>query len=87
MKIRNIILPAALAACLAVAIWPTLSAAQAQPDCAAWNSEAFFEAASAGDVQACLQAGADPAGAGQGWRHPVARGCESGPCRCHNRAA
>ena len=31
-----------------------------QSDCAAWNSEAFFETASAGDVRACLRAGADP---------------------------
>ena len=60
MKTGTIILSAALAAGLAVAACPTLSAAQAQPDCAAWNSEAFFETASAGDVRACLQAGADP---------------------------
>ena len=61
MKTGNIILSAALAAGLAVAVCPTLSAAQAQPDCAARNSAAFFEAASAGDVRSCLQAGADPA--------------------------
>ena len=60
MKTGTIILSAALVAGLAVAACPTLSAAQAQPDCAAWNSEAFFETASTGDVRACLQAGADP---------------------------
>ena len=60
MKTATIILSAALAAGLAVAACPTLSAAQAQPDCAAWNGAAFFEAASARDVRACLQAGADP---------------------------
>ena len=61
MKTGTIILSAALAAGLAVAAChPTPSAVQVQPDCAAWNSEAFFEAASAGDVRACLQAGADP---------------------------
>ena len=61
MKTGPIILSAALAAGLAVAAChPTPSAVQVQPDCAAWNSEAFFEAASAGDVRTCLQAGADP---------------------------
>ena len=65
MKTGNIILSAALAADLAVAACPTLSAAQAQPDCAAWNSEAFFKVFSVGDVRACLQAGADPKARGK----------------------
>ena len=43
---------AAMAACL------TLSCAQ--PDCANWNGYDFFRKASAGDVQTCLLAGADP---------------------------
>ena len=34
--------------------------ARLQLDCAAWNREAFFRTASAGDVRACLRAGADP---------------------------
>lgn len=29
-------------------------------DCSQWNTEAFFERASAGEVQACLASGADP---------------------------
>ena len=45
---------AIMAACL------TLSAARAQPDCANWNSEGFFETAGAADVRACLLTGKDP---------------------------
>ena len=71
MKTGNIILSAALAAGLAVAACPTLSAAQAQPDCAAWNSEAFFKAASAGDVRAYLQAGADHSARDNGGETPL----------------
>ena len=37
-----------------------LSAAIHQSDCTDWNSQDFFETASAGDVRACLRAGADP---------------------------
>ena len=48
------IMAAPLAACL------TLSSARAQPDCANWNSSAFFATAGAADVRACLRAGADP---------------------------
>ena len=33
---------------------------QKQARCRAWNSDAFFETASAGDVRACLRAGANP---------------------------
>ena len=45
---------AGMAACLA------LSGARAQPGCANWNGADFFGTASAGDVRACLLAGADP---------------------------
>lgn len=31
----------------------------APPDCATWNTEAFFRSATPGDTRACLQAGAD----------------------------
>ena len=53
MRIGIVAIMAALAAC------PTLSAARAQPDCANWNSLAFFATAGAEDVRACLRAGAD----------------------------
>ncbi|MBC6403090.1 MAG: ankyrin repeat domain-containing protein [Hyphomonadaceae bacterium] len=33
--------------------------AQAQPDCNDWNSESFFESATAADVRRCLAAGAE----------------------------
>ena len=39
---------------------PLLSAAIHQSDCTDWNSQGFFWTASAKDVRACLQAGADP---------------------------
>ena len=53
MRIGIVAMMAAMAAC------PTLSAARAQPDCANWNSLAFFATAGAEDVRACLRAGAD----------------------------
>ncbi len=40
-----------------VAILP--DASFAQPDCGDWNTKAFFETASAGDVEFCLRRGAD----------------------------
>lgn len=36
------------------------SPAVARPNCAAWNSDNFFEKASVGDVAGCLKEGADP---------------------------
>ena len=36
------------------------SPAAARPNCAAWNSDNFFEKASVGDVAGCLKEGADP---------------------------
>ena len=36
-----------------------LLATCASPDCATWNTQAFFKAATPGDTRACLQAGAD----------------------------
>ena len=78
MKTGTIILSAALAAGLAVAACPTLSAAQAQSDCAAWNSSDFFETASAGDVRACLQAGADLEARGEYGSTPLHRAAIGG---------
>ena len=48
--------PLRIAAVLAT---PVPGAAFAHANCADRNKTAFFEAASAGDVQACLDAGAD----------------------------
>ena len=54
MRLGIVAIMAALAACLPP------SSAQAKPDCANWNSPAFFATAGAADVRACLLTGADP---------------------------
>ena len=60
---------------------------QKQARCRAWNSEAFFRTASAGDVRACLGGRGRSRCAGR-WRpDSAALGCAGGPCRCHSRAA
>ena len=46
-----------VAAYVALGLAATL---HAQIDCAAWNTEAYFEAAEVSDVTRCLQAGMDP---------------------------
>ena len=48
-----------LGVCLAVLATPA-GAAQAGPDCAAWNTQEYFRTATVEDVSACLDAGADP---------------------------
>ena len=54
MRIGIVSILAAVTACL------TPAGAPAQSDCADWNSYGFFETAGAGEVRACLRAGADP---------------------------
>ena len=46
-----------VAAYVALGLAATL---RAQIDCAAWNTEAYFEAAEVSDVTRCLQTGMDP---------------------------
>ena len=53
MRIGIVSILAAVTACLTPAVAP------AQSDCADWNSRGFFETAGAGEVRACLRAGAD----------------------------
>ena len=45
--------------------------AHAQIDCAAWNTEAYFEAAEVSDVTRCLQAGMDPEARAEGGLTPL----------------
>ena len=57
-------------------------------DCADWNSYGFFETAGAGEVRACLRAGADlHARDKNNGSHPAALGCVLRPCRRGRGAA
>ena len=63
-------------------ISPAIAPATGEPpsatvDCEAWNTEAFFETATVGDVTACLEAGQDP----------MARRAENGFTPLHGAAA
>jgi len=71
MRIGIVAITAGMAACL------TLSCAQ--PDCADWNGADFFGTASAGDVRACLLAGADPGARDKRGRTPFDRIGEDSP--------
>ena len=51
---------------------------QKQARCRAWNSEAFFRTASAGDVRACLRAGADPEARNENGATPLFWAAEAG---------
>ena len=55
---------------LAVLTPPALGA-QAEPDCAAWNTSEYFETATPEDVTACLAAGANVSARGTGQRTPL----------------
>ncbi len=55
-----------------------LSAAIHQSDCTDWNRWDFFGTASAGDVRACLRAGADPEARSEGGRTPLHRATING---------
>ena len=54
---------------LACALWLVAgSAALAQPSCGDWNTQAFFQRATAADGSRCLEAGADLEARGEdGW--------------------
>ena len=81
MRIGIVAILAAVTACLTPAVAP------AQSDCADWNSRGFFETAGAGEVRACLRAGADLHARDRGWLHPAALGCVLRPCRGGRGAA
>ena len=52
-------------------------AAQATPNCEAWNTDAFFETATPEEVTACLDAGADPRAPDERGRTPLHRAAGS----------
>ena len=56
---------------LLAVLTPAALGAQAEPDCAAWNTSEYFETATPEDVTACLAAGANVSARGTGQRTPL----------------